>query len=133
MAFFQRTGLWLSRTKYGARVLEERSDLSAFKRPVTVRLVVGVACIALSFLVGGWPTIALIGIVAGYLGEPLVFVIGGPGAYGLSWLIYLAGIYLAGKESIHYGNIFFRWCFRVLITKMIGDVECEDLERPPDG
>jgi len=110
----------LARTAYVGCLIEEGADLSSLQRRPSTRLLVGLTLIGLSFVVGGWPTIALIGVVAAYLGEPLVFIIGGPAAYGASWLVWGAGILLAGRESLKDGKVFFRWLVRITVLRMMG-------------
>jgi hypothetical protein len=74
----------------------------------------------MSFVIGGIPTLALIGILAAYWGEPLVFVIGAPAAYGFSWLVWAVGMYFAGTESMYYANVFGRWLVRVTVERLMG-------------
>ena len=99
--------------------MEEQADLSAFEGKPSAQLVIGLVLIALSMVVGGWPTIALIGVVAAWVGEPLVFVIGGPVAYGISWGIWGLGILISGKESMTYGNHFARWGVRKFTERLL--------------
>jgi len=114
----RRLGQWLARRPYVARAIEEQADLSAFDHKPSLPLVVGLILIGLSFLVGGWPTIAAIGVVAAWFEEPLIFVIGGPAAYGASWGIWGLGMLISGKESVKYGNHFARWGVRRLVERL---------------
>jgi hypothetical protein len=106
----------LARTRFAQRAIAEQADLSPFRERPSLRLVLGVGLIGLAML-GGWPVVALTGIVALYTGEPLVFVIGGPAAYGISWVIWAVGMVLAGAENIKYGGIFLRWAVRRFVEK----------------
>jgi hypothetical protein len=115
----RRFGRWLARRKYVANAIEEQADLSAFDGKPSAHLIIGLIFIALSMVVGGWPTIALIGVVAAWLREPLVFVIGGPVAYGISWGIFGLGTLISGKESMKYGNHFARWGVRKLTERLL--------------
>jgi hypothetical protein len=54
--------------------------------------------------------------LAVYLQKPLVAIIGGPLTYGLSHLVFLAGMYLAGAE---YTRIFLRWATRMAVEKFM--------------
>jgi hypothetical protein len=54
----------------------------------------GLGLVALSYLIG-WPVVALLALAAYRLEEPLLLGIGGPLAYGLSHLVFLAGSWLA--------------------------------------
>jgi hypothetical protein len=95
----------LSQTRYVKSAIADRADLSAFRRRPDLRIISGVSAIALSYVVG-WPLISLLGIAAVHYGNTAILVVGGPVAYGLSHLIFLLGMYLAGAE---YSRIFLRW------------------------
>jgi hypothetical protein len=92
-------------------VLEKKADLSMFRRKPTVRLVVGMFMIAISYVIA-WPAMTALTVFAAWIGRPAIAAIGAPGLYGLSWLVWLAGVWLAGRESAHYGNAFGRWALR---------------------
>lgn len=112
-------GLRLARIGYVRRAIVERADLSPFKARPSFRLVVGVGLIGLSMLLG-WPAIALIGVIAVYFREPLIAAIGAPASYGLAWLVYGAGLWIAGREALYYAGVFNRWLIRVLVERLIG-------------
>ncbi len=95
--------------------IEEQADLSAFKEKPSLQVVVGVLLICISSLLG-WPAVAVCGVMAVQLEEPLIAVIGGPLVYGFSHLIFLAGMYFSGAK---YSVIFFRWLCRVTVEKML--------------
>lgn len=113
-------GLRLARIDAVRRAIEQRADLAPFKARPSPRLLVGVGLIGLSMLLG-WPLISALGALAIYLSEPLVAVIGGPAAYGLSWAVYGLGLLVAGREALYYAGVFNRWLVRVLVEWMVGD------------
>jgi hypothetical protein len=106
----------IANTHYARKAVEEKADLSAFKQKPTVRILLGVFLIGFSYVIG-WPTISALTGLAVYLQEPLVALIGGPLSYGLSHLVFMAGMYLAGAE---YSAIFLRWATRMLVEKTAG-------------
>jgi hypothetical protein len=118
-------GAWLARRAFVARAIEERADLSAFRGKISLRYGLGLFLIAFSFVLGGWPTIALLGVIAVWLREPLVIAIGGPLFYGGSWAIWGVGMLLAGKQGVEHGRAFLRWLARALTLRLLG--------RRPDG
>jgi len=60
----------------------------------------------------------------------MVGVIGVPLAYGISWLLLMLGLYLAGPK---YGKALGRWAVRVILEKILGD-EAEIIRsRPQEG
>jgi hypothetical protein len=105
----------LASTAYVRRAIEDRADLSAFKQRPSLRVVAGVGAILFSYVIG-WPLIAVLGAVSIHMNQPLVVGVGGPVAYGLSHLVFLLGMYLAGAE---YSAIFLRWATRVAVVKLL--------------
>jgi hypothetical protein len=106
----------IANTPYARKAVEEKADLSAFKQRPTVRILLGVFMIGFSYVIG-WPAVSALTGLAVYLQEPLVVIIGGPLTYGLSHLVFMAGMYLAGAK---YSAIFMRWATRMLVEKMTG-------------
>lgn len=111
MLIFKR----ISEIEYVRSAIDEKADLSAFKEKPSLRIIVGVAIILFSYVIG-WPAIGALGTIAVYLEKPLVAVVGGPLMYGLSHLVFIFGTYLAGAK---YARIFFRWATRVTVEKFI--------------
>ena len=69
--------------------------------------------IGFSYIIG-WPAIGALGILAVYFNRPWLVAVGGPVMYGLSHLVFLLGMYLAGYN---YTKIFLRWAARVSVEK----------------
>ena len=105
----------ISETEYVRSAIEDKADLSAFKEKPSIRVIVGVSAICFSYIIG-WPAIGALGALAIYLNRPLLIAIGGPLLYGLSHLVFLLGMYLAGYN---YTKIFLRWATRVAVEKWI--------------
>ncbi len=105
----------VAETNYVRSALEDKADLSAFKQKPTVRIITGVLAIGFSYVIC-WPAIGGLGALAIYLNKPLLIVIGGPVLYGLSHLVFLAGMYLAGEK---YTKIFLRWVTRVTMERLM--------------
>lgn len=105
----------IAATTYVQRAIEDQADLSAFRQRPTLRVITGVGAIMFSYVIG-WPLITALGVVSIRLNQPLVVAVGGPVAYGLSHLVFLLGMYLAGAE---YSMIFLRWATRVAIVKLL--------------
>ena len=134
-----RLGRRLARLPYVARARAERADLSAFQGRPSLRLVIGVGPIVLSFVIC-WPMISLCGILAVWWSDPRIVLIGGPAFYGLSWGVWSLGMLIAGFESAHYGNLFFRWLTRVGVERLLAhgldaadDTPPVDEDSPADG
>jgi hypothetical protein len=101
-------------TPYARRAAEEKADLSAFKEKPSFRVLLGVFLIGFSYVVG-WPAISALAALAVYFGEPLLAIVGGPVMYGLSHLVFIAGMALSGAK---YSAIFMRWATRMLVEKL---------------
>jgi hypothetical protein len=104
----------LSARPYVRAAIADKADLSAFRERPTLRVIAGVGLILFSYLVG-WPLISLLTAAAIYLEQPLIVAIGGPVAYGLSHLIFILGMVLAGAK---YTAIFLRWATRKAVVKL---------------
>ena len=107
--------LRLSRNRFVHSVITDRADLSAFRRRPDLRIISGVSAIAFSYVIS-WPLIALLGIAAVHYGNAAIVVVGGPVAYGLSHLVFMLGMYLAGAK---YSRIFLRWAVCRGMTRLM--------------
>jgi hypothetical protein len=58
--------------------------------------------------------------MAVYFKKPLIIIIGGPLTYGLSHLVFILGMYLAGAK---YTKIFLRWAARVTMEKFLDSAD----------
>ncbi len=105
----------IAETKYIRSAIEEKADLSAFREKPSGRIIIGVSAIFLSYIIC-WPAISAVGALAIYLEKPLLVVIGAPLLYGLSHLVFIFGMYLAGAK---YTRIFLRWAARVTVEKLL--------------
>jgi hypothetical protein len=103
-------------TRFVRTAMEEGADLSAFGQRPSPRMIVGISAIGISYIIG-WPAVGLLGILSLHLHEPLIVAIGGPMTYGLSHLVFILGMYLAGAQ---YARIFFRWATRVAMERLTG-------------
>ena len=106
----------IAKTDFVSKAIEEQADLSAFKERPTGRIIVGISAMGFSYIIG-WPAISFLGVMAVYLNKPLIVIVGGPLTYGLSHLVFILGMYLAGAK---YTKIFIRWAARVTVEKFIG-------------
>jgi len=105
----------IAQTEFVRSAIAEKADLTAFKQRPSARVVAGVFLIGFSYVIG-WPAVGALSALAVYLQKPLVAIIGGPLTYGLSHLVFLAGMYLAGAA---YTRIFLRWATRKAVEKFM--------------
>jgi peptidoglycan-N-acetylglucosamine deacetylase len=111
-------GMWLGSTTAGQKAIREKTDLKAFKERPSARFLTGIGLILISY-VFGWPMVGLFSFLAAYFQNPGL-LIGGPIAFGFSHLVFLAGMYLAGRGSFKFLEIFFLWSLRSLAEWLTG-------------
>jgi uncharacterized membrane protein YkgB len=113
----KNTALYFARTKYCRQAIAERADLSAMREKPTTKMMIGLGLVAFSYVIG-LPAVIAMGILAVWLREPLVGIIGGPLIYAISTIIFIVGIKMAGKRYFH---VFSRWLVRVVLEKILGE------------
>jgi hypothetical protein len=112
---YRKTLLKIANTNFVRSAITAQADLTAFKEKPSLAVIAGVSLIIISSLLG-WPAVAVCGVVAIKLKEPLIAVIGGPLIYGFSHLVFLLGMYFSGAK---YSLIFVRWLVRVVMEKLL--------------
>lgn len=105
----------IAEKEYVRSAIADKADLSAFREKPSFRILLGIFLICLSYLIC-WPAIGALGALSIYYKQPLLIAIGGPFLYGLSHLVFLAGMYLAGAK---YAAIFTRWAVRMTMEKLL--------------
>jgi len=88
-------------TRFVRKALDKPVDLELLKKRPSVRFFIGLGIVASSYLLA-WPLIGLLGIIAVRRGKPAIFTVGSPIAYGISTLVFLLGVWLAGKDALAY-------------------------------
>ncbi len=104
-----------ARTDFARKALEEKADLSPFREKPSARILSGIFLMAFSYIIG-WPAVALFGFLSVYFNQPLIVILGGPAIYGISHLVFLGGMYLAGAS---YTYVFLRWATRKFLEKYL--------------
>jgi peptidoglycan/xylan/chitin deacetylase (PgdA/CDA1 family) len=107
----------LAATAYGRRAMKERVTLEAFKARPSPRFLLGVSFVLLSYLLG-WPMVGLFGVLAAYFQNPGLLLVG-PAFYGFSHLVFLFGMYFAGRDCLRYANIMLSWGLRQAIERAL--------------
>ena len=105
----------IAETDFVRKAMEEKANLDAFKQKPDLRVISGLAVIGFSYIIG-WPAVGALAAISIYLNKPLIVVIGGPVTYGLSHLVFLLGMYLAGAQ---YSKAFLRWATRVAMERLM--------------
>ncbi len=108
-------------TPYVQRAIADKADLSPFKERPSPRAIAGISAIGISYIIG-WPAVAFLGVVSLHFKKPLIAIVGGPLTYGLSHLVFILGMYLAGAD---YTRIFLRWATRKVMERLMGNLDEE--------
>lgn len=108
----------IASSAYVRRALEEPVTLDVFKATPTPKFIFGVGLVLFSYVLG-WPMVGLFGFLAGYLHAPVLLLVG-PAFYGFSHLVWLFGMFLAGRDCIKYGNVMLSWGLRKVVEKTWG-------------
>ena len=116
MSIIKNTARYFARKKFCRTAIHEHADLSIFEKKLTATVIVGLILIAFSNLIG-LPAVFIIGGIAAWLEKPMLAFIGMPLIYGISWLLFMLGMYLAGPK---YGKALSRWAARVILEKILG-------------
>ena len=107
----------LASSAYAKGAIRERANLDAFKTRPSRRFLIGVGLVLFSYVLG-WPMVGLFSILAAYFQAPALLMVG-PASYGFSHLIWVFGIYLAGRDSIKYAHIVLRWSLRKAVERTL--------------
>jgi hypothetical protein len=110
----------IAQTEFVRTSIEEKADLSAFKGRPTARTISGLMLMGFSYIIA-WPAIGVLGIVSVHFRKPSLIVFGGPVLYGLSHLVFTAGMWLTGAE---YARAFLRWATRVVVERWVHPDDC---------
>jgi len=116
-----KIGLQLARIKFVRTAIDQRADLSEFRKPPTIRIFLGMFLIAFSFLMC-WPAISTLGGIALYFHRPWIF------DHLRSRFVFFVTSMFSGRNGaqrreIH--RIFFKWLLRCGVEKLLsfGKVE----------
>lgn len=111
-----RMARYLAGRKAVAEMLANPVDLSEFRERPTKRMIAGFILMGFSYVMG-WPAVAALAVLAAWLQEPLIALIGGPTTYGLSYLVFIAGAWLA--RAPHYMGTLTRYAMQSFLRKLI--------------
>ncbi len=106
----------LAENKYIRETLEHPADLTEFRERPTPRLIAGLILMGLSYLIG-WPAVAALIFLAAWMQEPLIAAIGCPVTYGFSYVVFIAGAWLA--RAPHYIGLLARYVLGAIFRKLL--------------
>jgi CHASE2 domain-containing sensor protein len=107
---------YLTGKKYIIKILENPADLSEFKERPTPRLITGLILMGFSYVIG-WPAVAALGVLAVWLKEPLIAIIGCPTTYALSYAVFIIGAWLS--RAPHYMGTLTKYTIQFFLRKLL--------------
>jgi peptidoglycan/xylan/chitin deacetylase (PgdA/CDA1 family) len=119
----QRGGFWrfwvrkLASTAYVRRAIEKQATLDACMTSPSPRFLFGVGMVLFSFVIG-WPMVALFGVLSAYAHAPALLILGSA-CYGFSHLVWMFGMYLAGRNCIKYADAVVSWILRKAVERVL--------------
>lgn len=129
MSILRRMARYFARKSFCRQAIDEHADLRVFKERLTFSIVIGMVLIATSYAIG-LPTVAAFAAIAASMKKPLVGIIGGALIYGISTLMFIIGIKMAGKKYFVALN---RWLARIILEKILGAEAKAPYSLPPEG
>ncbi|KQC07140.1 MAG: hypothetical protein APR62_06835 [Smithella sp. SDB] len=117
MSIIKKAALYFARKEFCRNAICEHADLSIFREKLTATVIVGLVLIFCGYFLG-IPAVFIVGGIAAWLKSPMFGVVGIPLIYGVSWLLLMLGIYLAGPK---YSKALGRWVVRIVLEKILGD------------
>jgi peptidoglycan/xylan/chitin deacetylase (PgdA/CDA1 family) len=109
--------LLLFSSPYVREAIAAPANLDAFKTRPSRRFLTGVGVILFSYGLG-WPMVGILSFLAVYLEVPALLIMG-PAFYGFSHLVFMFGVYLAGRDSIRFAHILLRWGLHKAVERIL--------------
>ncbi len=117
MNIVKRAALYVARKKFCRLAIQEHADLKGLRKKPSASVMAGLVLIAFSYAIG-LPAVIALGILAVWLNEPLLGVVGAPLTYAVSTIVFIIGIRLAGRKVF---VVFSMWVVRVVLEKILGE------------
>lgn len=128
MTILKKPARYFARKSFCRKAIDEHADLSAFKEKLTMPIITGMILIAFSYVIG-LPAVIAFAAIAASMNKPLIGIIGGALIYGVSTLMFIVGIKMAGTK---YFIALSRWLVRIILEKILGDEAKGPLPLPPE-
>jgi len=107
----------LASNAYVRRAVEKEVTLNALKTSPSPKFFFGLGLVLLSYVLG-WPMVGLFSVLSAYFQAPVLLMLG-PAFYGFSHLVWMFGMYLAGRDCIKYADIIVSWSLRKAVERAL--------------
>ncbi|MGM0425019.1 MAG: hypothetical protein ACQEQX_08885 [Thermodesulfobacteriota bacterium] len=115
LGLFRSLAKLLIRKEFVRSAIKENADLSLFRQRPSGKILVGLACIAVSYMVC-WPVISALGVFAVYVRKPMLVVVGAPLIWTVAHFLCMFGVYLAGAEHT---KALAKWLVRRFVERQL--------------
>jgi len=102
---------------YVRRAVEKEVNLDTLKTSPSPRFFFGVGLVLFSYVLG-WPMVGLFSVLSAYFQAPVLLMLG-PAFYGFSHLVWMFGMYLAGRDCMRYADVILSWSLRKAVEKTL--------------
>ena len=116
MTIVKKIALYFARKEFCRKAIAEHANLKIFKKKPSFRITIGLILIAFSYVIG-LPAAIILSIIVAKHSNAITATVAASLLYGISWLIFMVAMYLAGPE---YGKALSRWAARIILEKILG-------------
>jgi peptidoglycan/xylan/chitin deacetylase (PgdA/CDA1 family) len=125
--FLRFLGQKLISSPYVRRAVAKEVTLDQLKASPSPRFLFGLGLVLFSYVLG-WPMVGLFSVLSAYFRAPALLMLG-PAFYGFSHLVWMFGMYLAGRDCIKYADIVLSWGLRKAVEKTLSREAGKPLSR----
>ncbi len=115
--FWQFLARNLTSSAYVRRAIEKEVTLDALKTSPSPKFFFGMGLVLFSYVLG-WPMVGLFSFLSAYFQAPALLMLG-PAFYGFSHLVWMFGMYLAGRDCMKYADIMLSWILRKVLENAL--------------
>jgi peptidoglycan/xylan/chitin deacetylase (PgdA/CDA1 family) len=115
--FWQSLARKIAGSAYVRGAIEKEATLDALKTRPSSKFFFGMGLVLFSYILG-WPMVGLFSILSAYFQAPALLILG-PAFYGFSHLVWMFGMYLAGRDCMKYADVILKWGLRKAVGKTL--------------
>jgi hypothetical protein len=112
----RKIATYIAKNKFIKEALENPVDLSELWDRPSPRQIAGLVLMGFSYIIG-WPAVAGLSMLAVWVREPLIAVIGCPAIYGFSHLVFFISVWLIGAP--HFVTVLAKYAVGKLFIKLL--------------
>lgn len=117
MSLLKKAARYFAASNFCRTALNEPVDFSSFRQKASSSDLLGLGLLILSYIIY-MPVVIVLGTLAVLWREPLIGVIGIPLIYGITTVVFIIGLKLAGKK---YVKAMASWFVQITLKKILRD------------